>query len=130
MAALLNGMDRLDHKNASRMTFHITRFIDINSPAILACRERLSLIYAQANEQGGLEEPGEVARPEAMPAATEPSRLQRVISPVSVMAPPDPDESTNQCGYSSQKHGSEHQQQHFHSTVDDIMDTDDEVLRW
>ena len=52
MAALLNSMERLGRNNASRI-FHITRFIDINSPAILACRERLSLIYAQANEQGG-----------------------------------------------------------------------------
>lgn len=128
MAALLNSMDRLGHKNSSRMNFHITRFIDINSPAILACRERLSLIYAQANELGGLEEPDEIVRSEALVATTEPSRLQRVISPVSVMAPPDPNETTDQCGFSSQQHGCQHQ--HFHSTVDDVMDTDDEVLRW
>ena len=131
MAALLNSMERLGRNNESRMNFHITRFIDINSPAILACRERLSLIYAQANEQGGLDEPEDTTpKPEATAASTEPTRLQRVISPVSVMAPPESNESAGQCGYSSEQNGCRQQQQHFYSTVDDTMDTDDEVLRW
>lgn len=124
MAALLNSMDRLGHKNTSRINFPITRFIDIHSPAILACRERLSLIYAQANEQGGLEDAEDTpSRQEVTPEAAEPVRLQRTISPVSVMAPPDPSESSDQFGYSSQP-GCQ-QQQHFHRTADDNMDTDD-----
>jgi hypothetical protein len=126
MAALLNSMERLGQKNTSRMNFPITRFIDINSPAILACRERLSLIYAQANEQGGMDDSEDTpARPEATAEATEPSRLQRTISPVSVMAPPDATESTNQFGYSTQN-GCQQQHQHYNPSVDgDSMDTED-----
>lgn len=130
MAALLNSMERLGQNNVSRMNFHITRFIDIHSPAISACRERLSLIYAQATEQGGLDEPEDSAgKSEATTVSREPNRLQRVISPVSVMAPPESSESSGQCGYSSEQNLCR-QQQHFYSTCDDTMDTDDEVLRW
>jgi len=127
MAALLNSMDRLGHKNTSRTNFPLTRFMDIHSPAILACRERLSLIYAQANEQGGMEDSEDTpGGPEATAEVPEPSRLQRTISPVSIMAPPDSTDTTNQFGYSSQQNGcQQQQQQHFNSTVDDSMDTDD-----
>lgn len=120
MAALLNSMDRLGIKNASRTNFPITRFIDIHSPAILACRERLSLIYAQANEQGGMEDSEDTpVRPEATAEPAEPSRLQRTISPVSVMAPPDTNDDTNQFGCQQQ------QQQYIGSASGDSMDTDD-----
>jgi len=128
MAALLNSMDRLGHKITSRTNFPIARFIDIHSPAILACRERLSLIYAQANEQADMEDSEDtLVRPEA----TEPTRLQRTISPVSVMAPPEAGDNTNQFGC--------HQQQYIDSTAGDNMDTDDyfvgyndwiRLLRW
>jgi len=125
LAALLNSMDRLGYKNSSRINFPITRFIDMNSPAILACRERLSLIYAQANEQGGLEDPEDIpAKPEAAHVTPAPGRLQRTISPVSVMAPPDETESSNQI-YSSQQFGCQQQQQHFNSIAGRSMDTDD-----
>ena len=114
MAALLNSMDRLGLKNTSRTNFPITRFIDIHSPAILACRERLSLIYAQANEQGGMEDSEDTpVRPEA---TAEPTRLQRTISPVSVMAPPDTNDDTNQLGCQ--------QPQYTDSASGDRMDTE------
>jgi hypothetical protein len=125
MAALLNSMDRLGHQNTSRMNFPITRFIDIHSPAILACRERLSLIYAQANEQGGMEDSEDTpGRPEATADVPEQPPLLRTISPVSVMALPDSNETPNQFGYSSHQNGCQ-QQHHFNSTVGDSMDTDD-----
>jgi hypothetical protein len=125
MAALLNSMDRLGHQNTSRMNFPITRFIDIHSPAILACRERLSLIYAQANEQGGMEDSEDTpGRPEATADVPEQPPLIRTISPVSVMALPDSNETPNQFGYSSHQNGCQ-QQHHFNSTVGDSMDTDD-----
>eukprot|EP00531_Pseudo-nitzschia_arenysensis_P012343 CAMPEP_0116133766 /NCGR_PEP_ID=MMETSP0329-20121206/10283_1 /TAXON_ID=697910 /ORGANISM="Pseudo-nitzschia arenysensis, Strain B593" /LENGTH=392 /DNA_ID=CAMNT_0003628423 /DNA_START=122 /DNA_END=1300 /DNA_ORIENTATION=- len=120
MAALLNSMDRLGIKSASRTNFPITRFVDIHSPAILACRERLSLIYAQANEQGGMEDSEDSpVRPDATAEPAEPTRLQRTISPVSVMAPPDTNDDTNQFGCQQQ------QQQYINSASGDSMDTDD-----
>ena len=127
MAALLNSMERLG-KNGSGVKFPITRFIDIHSPAIVACRERLSLIYAQANEQGGLDEAGVTPpTPEATAVAPEPSRLQRTISPVSVMAPPEPNESTLQSYSSSQQSTcqQQQQQQQQHLLDEDVMETDD-----
>jgi len=127
MAALLNSMDRLG-KSASQVKFPITRFIDIQSPAIIACRERLSLIYAQANEQGGLDDP-EITptRSEATTEVPEPARLQRTISPVSVMAPPEPNDNTGQFGYSSMPQNS-CQAQQFDSEGEHNMETEDYYL--
>jgi lipoyl(octanoyl) transferase len=118
MAALLNSMDRLGNNVTSRTNFPITRFINIHSPAILACRERLSLIYAQANEQADMEDSEDTpVRPEATAEPVEPSRLQRTISPVSVMAPPETNDETNHFGCQ--------QQQFIDTTAGDSMDTDD-----
>lgn len=118
MAALLNSMDRLGHTVTSRTNFPITKFIDIQSPAILACRERLSLIYAQANEQADMEESVDTpVRPEATAQVPEPSRLQRTISPVSVMAPP---ETTDDTQFGCQ------QEQFIDSAASDSMDTGDD----
>eukprot|EP00536_Pseudo-nitzschia_multiseries_P016769 jgi/Psemu1/263870/estExt_Genewise1Plus.C_12270001 len=128
MAALLNSMDRLG-KNASPVKVPITRFIDIHSPAIIACRERLSLIYAQANDQGGLDDAEATPiRPEATEEAPEPSRLQRTISPVSVMAPPEANDNIEQYGHSSSQQITTCQQQQQHpsdSEDEDSMDTED-----
>jgi hypothetical protein len=137
MAALLNSMDRLGSQAKLTNDFPFnSNFVDMYSPAVLACRERLSLIYAQANEQGGVEDP------EATPAKTteepeptpvevpEPARLQRTISPVSVMAPPEPNENTTKVNYGYSKSYSNstttrtsHQQQQLDD--DDNMDTDE-----
>jgi hypothetical protein len=137
MAALLNSMDRLGSQAKLTNDFPFnSNFVDMHSPAVLACRERLSLIYAQANEQGGVEDP------EATPAKTteepeptpvevpEPARLQRTISPVSVMAPPEPNENTTKVNYGYSKSYSNstttrtsHQQQQLDD--DDNMDTDE-----
>ena len=127
MAALLNCMDRLG-KNASEVKFPITRFIDIQSPAIIACRERLSLIYAQANEQGGLDD-SEVtpARSETTTEVPQPARLQRTISPVSVMAPPEPNDNTGQFGYASMPQNT-CQTQQFDSEGEHNMETEDYYL--
>ena len=121
MAALLNSMDRLGHTLAStsRTNFPITKYIDLNSPAILACRERLSLIYAQANEQADMDDSVETpVRPEATAHAAEPSRLQRTISPVSVMAPPETIDNT--------QFGCQQEQQYIDSAAGDSMDTGDD----
>lgn len=54
-------------------------FINVNTPEVLACRERLSLIFAQANDQSGND-------------TTDYSpKTNRTTSPVSVMAAPQPD---------------------------------------
>lgn len=123
MAALLNSMDRLG-KQAPQFKLFVSRFMEIHSTAIIACRERLSLIYAQANEQGTLEDTEATpAKPVASGQGPEPSRLQRTISPVSVMAPPDPNENANR--YNNASTHAYHQQQDFDSEVDDSMETED-----
>lgn len=98
IAALLNSMDRLGRTNQITFPFS-SQFLDINSPAVCACRERLSLIHTQANEQGGVEAPVPEVTPERPQEEAlfevpvpEPLPLQRTISPISVMAPPEPDE--------------------------------------
>ena len=115
IAALHNAMDRLGHKSAAQHSFPFTsQFFDINSPAVLACRERLSLIYKQANEQNALDDH------EAQVEIPEPAQLQRTISPVSVMAPLEPNENYS----SSQQTSCQHHRFDDSSTNDD-MDTDD-----
>ena len=120
IAALLNSMERLGHKNTSQINFPFnSQFLDIHSPEVLVCRERLSLIYAQANEQGG---PEDMEATPARPEVPEPSPLKRTISPVSVKDFSEP------YGYSSsQQHGC-HQQQQFDSSADYSMDTEDDYL--
>jgi hypothetical protein len=126
MAALLNSMDRLGSQANLTNDFPFNcNFVDIHSPAVHACRERLSLIYAQANEQGGVEfpeaTPARTEEPEPTPVEVpEPARLQRTISPVSVMAPLEPDENTKvNYGYSNST--TSHQQQRLND--DNNMDT-------
>lgn len=134
MAALLNSMDRLGSQAKLTNDFPFnSNFVDIHSPAVFACRERLSLIYAQANEQGGVEDPEATpARTEEPVEVPEPARLQRTISPVSVMAPLEPNENTKlDHGYSKQQesHGYSnstttlYQQQQLNA--DTIMETDE-----
>jgi hypothetical protein len=105
VASLLNALDRLYPQSLTQAHLALLgQFIDVHSPAVLACRERLSLIYAQANEQG----PAAVV-PDATPnkgdgnsatstTITEPSTLRRTTSPVSVMAAPQPSCDSNYYG--------------------------------
>lgn len=89
IAALLNAMDRLGKKNLPQPSFPLSsRFFDIHSPTVIACRERLSLINTQATEQVGADD-----RMESSGEPPEPSRLQRTISPVSVMNPAEHSEN-------------------------------------
>ena len=82
-------------------------------------RERLSLIYAQANEQADMEDSVDTpVRPEATAQVPEPSRLQRTISPVSVMAPPETTTVNTQFGCQ--------QEQFIDSAGGDSMDTGDD----
>lgn len=125
MAALLNSMDRLGSQAKLTNDFPFnSNFVDIHSPAVFACRERLSLIYAQANEQGGVEDPEATpARTEEPVEVPEPARLQRTISPVSVMAPLEPNENTkHDHGYSNSTTTLYQQQQ---LNADTIMETDE-----
>mmetsp|Transcript_7453 Transcript_7453/g.8521 ORF Transcript_7453/g.8521 Transcript_7453/m.8521 type:complete len:462 (-) Transcript_7453:237-1622(-) len=144
LAALLNSMDRLGSQTRQIHFPFNCNFVDMHSPAVRACRERLSLIYAQANEQGGVDEAVDEATPaKAEPPADvpEPSQLERTISPVSVMSPYEPDDDVNTtktitttanygCSTASQQQQQQQQQQYhqsFHSTAayDNNMDTDD-----
>merc|ERR1712238_21783 len=140
LAALLNSVDRLgSHTRQIHFPFNCN-FVDMHSPAVRACRERLSLIYAQANEQGGVDEAAAAAAADATPAKAEeppePRQLERTISPVSVMSPCESDGDLNNttktttttanygCSTTSQQ---QQHQQSFHSTAayDNNMDTDD-----
>jgi len=143
LAALLNSMDRLGSQTRQMQFPYNCNFVDMHSPAVRACRERLSLIYAQANEQGGVDDAEATPAKEEPPAEVpEPSQLQRTISPVSVMAPYEPDVITTKttttanygCSTTSQltcqQQQQQQQQQHhqsFHPTAayDNNMDTDD-----
>lgn len=80
IAGILNAIQRLlpDHANQSSFPFHRT-MVDINTPEVLACRERLELIFAQANDQAGNDVMNDV------------HKTNRTTSPVSVMAAPQPD---------------------------------------
>jgi hypothetical protein len=80
LAALLNAMDEIFPQRAGQMQFPFqSQLLDLQSPAVIACRERLALIYAQAN--GCPESSRNHFKDE-----TEPE--QRTTSPVSVMAGP------------------------------------------
>jgi hypothetical protein len=83
IAALLNAMERLSLNSTSDMIFPIqTTLFDHKSPNIRACRDRLALIYTQANDQG----PNESTDRTPNKGATE--DVNRTTSPVSVMTPP------------------------------------------
>ena len=85
MAALLNSMDRL-HPQA---TYHLdlpfeSEHVDLNSSNVQACRERLALIYAQANDESTSSSSVNTA---AKGSAAD-TNACRTTSPVSVMDAP------------------------------------------
>jgi septum formation topological specificity factor MinE len=89
IAALLNALDRLYPLSSAQVHLSfLGQFLDLQSSTITACRERLSLIYAQANDQG-------VGFAAGKDAADQPSStMRRTTSPVSVMAAPQSCESS------------------------------------
>lgn len=88
MASLLNAMDRLyPPGTAERIQFPFqSEFLDPASPGVQACRARLALIYAQANDQSGNIASPTTERPARV--SSEPGFEHRTTSPVSVMTPP------------------------------------------
>jgi hypothetical protein len=82
IAALLNAMDWLFPGSSTQLSFPFQHpLLDIHSPNVQACRERLSLIYTQANDQA----------PNNASSTTPPKgAMVRTTSPVSVMAAPQP----------------------------------------
>jgi hypothetical protein len=87
VASLLNALQCLHPQTVpQRKLSFLTSFVDLNSPGIVACRERLVLIYAQANDQGVYvsgSTTGNIAS-----VATEQSSPHRTTSPVSVIENP------------------------------------------
>lgn len=134
LAALLNSMEKLKiHTSTIQFPFN---YLDFHAPAVLACRERLSLIHAQANEQA-TEEKDKAGSATATPktagsdhAVPEPARLQRTISPVSVMAGPVEEQQKDHVQYASSPYttssttGTKHSV-HPHQELIDTMDTDE-----
>jgi hypothetical protein len=85
LAALLIAMERLFPHSSTQLNFPFkSDLIDVNSPNVQACRERLMLIYVQAIDQG----PNDGSEITPTKGATE--QIHRTTSPVSVMAAPQP----------------------------------------
>jgi len=77
IASVLNAIERLFPESDSRLHFAFHRtMVDINTPQVQACRERLSLIFSQANDQASFENMDQTPC------------NNRTTSPVSVMSMP------------------------------------------
>lgn len=88
IASLLNAMERLVPQSSIEICLPFqSQFLDIHSSRVQDCRDRLALIYAQANDQVATGD-----RIESTPLKDpEPAVIQhRTTSPVSVMAAPQP----------------------------------------
>ncbi|KAG7355418.1 cyclin-like protein [Nitzschia inconspicua] len=86
VASLLNALQRFYPQTQAQSYFpFLAKFLDMDSPGIVACRERLGLIYAQANDQGVY---GTATTDKDASTVSEQSTLHRTTSPVSVMAAP------------------------------------------
>ncbi|KAL3906645.1 MAG: hypothetical protein SGARI_003909, partial [Bacillariaceae sp.] len=88
IASLLNALDKLCPESSHAHLSFLSQFLDLQAPTIVACRERLALIYAQANDQGA----GFAAGADKVATDQQRSTLRRTTSPVSVMAAPQPSE--------------------------------------
>jgi Cyclin, C-terminal domain/Cyclin, N-terminal domain len=90
LASLLNAVDRLCPPGTVErlhLPFH-SQYLDLNSPAVAACRARLALIYAQANEPTTIPNDGSTTPSTSKAPPTNAPVETRTISPVSVMAAP------------------------------------------
>ena len=81
IAGVLNAIERLqpDLRGRGGFPFHRT-MVDTTTPEVHACRERLALIFAQANDQANNE-----------PMDNPSPKSNRTTSPVSVMSTPQPE---------------------------------------
>jgi Cyclin, N-terminal domain/Cyclin, C-terminal domain len=118
IASLLNALQCLQSlhpQNAAQpqLSF-LTPFLDLNSPGIIACRERLVLIYAQANDQGVYVYASGSPTGVKSPGASEQSSPHRTTSPVSVIESPQSFD-TNNCS-----------SMHFQISAKDSMDIEAE----
>ena len=87
IAAILNALEDIMPQRLSHMDFsYIAQFFSFHSHNVYACRERLALIYAQANDHPTA---GAFSTPTKGDDEPEASHI-RTVSPVSVMAPPQP----------------------------------------
>lgn len=85
VASLLNALQWFHPQNAAQHQLSLlTPFLDLNSPGIVACRERLVLIYTQANDQGVYVSGSTTGKKASV--APEQSSPHRTTSPVSVMS--------------------------------------------
>ena len=118
IASLLNAMERLSPESTNQIRFPFqSEFLDIHSSRVQACRERLALIYTQANDQSV---PGDDSESTPM-KEMEPAAIQhRTTSPVSVMAAPQP------CHGEYKSITSYHQQQPPTSMETEYSDDDEE----
>ena len=87
VAAILNAIEDIMPHNFSHMDFSYIVHFCPNSHNVLACRERLALIYAQANDHPTTGTYSQTPTKGNSPPT--PSHV-RTTSPVSVMAPPQP----------------------------------------
>eukprot|EP00529_Nitzschia_sp_RCC80_P020426 CAMPEP_0113485152 /NCGR_PEP_ID=MMETSP0014_2-20120614/24336_1 /TAXON_ID=2857 /ORGANISM="Nitzschia sp." /LENGTH=408 /DNA_ID=CAMNT_0000378789 /DNA_START=66 /DNA_END=1292 /DNA_ORIENTATION=- /assembly_acc=CAM_ASM_000159 len=89
LASLLNAVDRLCPPGmVDRIRLPVkSQYLDLNSPEVAACRARLALIYAQANEPAAMPNDGYVT-PSGTTKVVHPGVETRTVSPVSVMATP------------------------------------------
>ena len=144
IAALLNSIDRLGsghghrHKNnrnntraLQQMEIDLLSFtsqflIDVYSPSFIACRDRLSLIYTQANKENEPPQEAQVAAPVPVQKILE--AQQRTISPTSVMAVPHTDKKPDVSVSSRELYQHHHQSQFDSSTHDDTNITNDYFL--
>jgi hypothetical protein len=79
IAALLNATERLSPGSTQYMLFTAqTSMLDYDSSNVRACRDRLALIYAQANDQAPID------TSETTPRKGVTEELNRTTSPVSV----------------------------------------------
>ena len=117
IAALHNAMDHLGYEKAHLSSPFVSQFFDIDSPAVLACRAHLSLILATAIEQSAEDDP------ESPVGVSESPQLQRTLSPMSVMAHPEPNET-----YSPSQQTSCRQLRFETSPTNDDVDADDNFV--
>jgi hypothetical protein len=93
LAALLNAMDEIFPKRSCHFKFPFqSQVIDLQSPPVLACRERLALLYAQHADSGCPDSSRDNFKDETeteQQRTVSPEPEQRTVSPVSaVMAGP------------------------------------------
>jgi hypothetical protein len=137
-----NGNNRSLEQKLNFLSSTSQFLIDVHSSSFIACRDRLSLIYTQANKEN-VEPPQQQEAQAAAPVQKIPEaqQLQRTISPTSVMAPPtsttttdddddddddDSDEplSDDVISSSSREFYQHHQSQFDSSTHDDTISND------